>query len=104
MSESIGAGSRNCSRNAPGWITYGMHIFLCWIEMESAREVPPARHVLEKKSARKQIPDGIASALALQAGVAPEILINFYLDSAVLRSALRSLVVSDRFGLAKSLT
>ena len=34
----------------------------------------------------------------------PEILIHFNLDSPVLGPTFRSLVISDRFGLAKSLT
>jgi hypothetical protein len=42
--------------------------------------------------------------LALQPGIAPEILINFNFDPAVLRSTCRGLVICDRSGFSKSLT
>ena len=71
--------------------------------MESTTCETP-RTWLRNKERQEASPRRDCFVLALQNGVAPGILIDLNFDPAVLGTALCSLVVSDRFGFAESLT
>jgi hypothetical protein len=69
-----------------------------------SREQDPVFYTsLRTKERQGAIARGIAQPGA-RSRIGPEGLINFNLDSAVLGSTFRGLVISDRFGFAKSLT